>query len=42
MFGRIASLATKAIPVVGQVVMVATVILEVATVIKKVKGQSRL
>lgn len=40
MLGKIVALSTRAIPVLGQVVMVATIIVEVATIIKKVKGRA--
>jgi hypothetical protein len=38
--GKIASLATKAIPVVGTVVTIATIIVEVAVIVKKVRSRA--
>lgn len=38
--GRIARLASKSVPVLGQVVMVASIIVEVDAIVKKAKGRA--
>lgn len=40
MWGRIALFGSKAVPVLGQVVMAATIIVEVAAIVRKVKGRA--